>query len=94
MVEVEPRSRRIVWEYRAPEGDALFTATRGASQRLANGNSLITDSEHGRAFEVTPAGEVVWDFFNPTHGPKGKPIVIVRMRRLLGPPSPPFDWFD
>jgi len=96
VVEVEPRSRRIVWEYRAPEGERMFTATRGAAQRLENGNTLITDSELGRVFEVTPSGRVVWDFRNPNLSRKGKPIVIVRMRRLPEPPAPdgPFRWFD
>jgi hypothetical protein len=26
---------------------------------------LITDTESGWAIEVTPTGEIVWDFYNP-----------------------------
>jgi hypothetical protein len=96
VVEVDPLENRVVWEYRAPAGEDFFTATRGAAQRLANGNTLITESDKGRAFEVTPSGEVVWDFLNPNVDEEGKPIVIVRMRRLAEPPSPdgPFEHVD
>jgi len=82
VVELDPLTRKIVWEYRAPEPTDLFTETRGAAQRLANGNTLITASVSGRIFEVTPGGEVVWDFNNPNRNEKGKPIVVIRARRL------------
>jgi hypothetical protein len=32
---------------------------------LANGNTHITDSACGRLFEVTPRGEVVWEYVIP-----------------------------
>ena len=31
---------------------------------MPNGNTLITDSMTGRAFEVTPEGETVWEYFD------------------------------
>jgi hypothetical protein len=86
VIELDPIAREIVWEYRAPEG--FFTATRGAAQRLANGNTLITDSEAGRAFEVTPDHRIVWDFWNPDEDADGERSIIVRMRRLPEPPAP------
>jgi len=39
--------------------------TCGAADRLPNGNTLITESDGGRAFEVTQQAEVVWEFYNP-----------------------------
>jgi len=36
---------------------------------LTNGNTLINDRQFGRFFEVTPAGEVVWEYVNPYFGP-------------------------
>jgi hypothetical protein len=80
-VEVDPASGEIVWEYRAATPADFFTVHRGAAQRLANGNTLLTDSNAGIVFEVTPAGETVWRFRNPNRW-RGKPIVIVRARRL------------
>ena len=35
------------------------------SQRLDNGNTLVTMGPQGIAFEVTPAGEEVWRYVSP-----------------------------
>lgn len=64
VIEIEPDSQTIVWRYPAAGEDAFFSATCGTCQRLRNGNTLITESENGRAFEVTPQGEIVWDWYS------------------------------
>jgi hypothetical protein len=64
VVEYDPVAGRIVWEYKADPPSAFFSMGRGACQRLPNGNVLITDSAHGRVFEVTNEGRTVWEFFN------------------------------
>ncbi|MBT4940429.1 MAG: aryl sulfotransferase, partial [Rhodospirillaceae bacterium] len=40
-------------------------------QRLANGNTLICEGGKGCIFEVTPEGEVVWEYVSDTwtHNP-------------------------
>jgi hypothetical protein len=38
------------------------------AQRLANGNTLLTDSSFGRFFEVTKEGEIVWEYISPFFG--------------------------
>ncbi|MDG5775645.1 aryl-sulfate sulfotransferase [Haloarculaceae archaeon H-GB1-1] len=35
------------------------------ADRLPNGNTLITDTHNQRVVEVTPRGEVVWEFYAP-----------------------------
>ena len=30
-----------------------------------HGNTLICEGSNGRIFEVTPAGEIVWEYVNP-----------------------------
>lgn len=65
VVEVDPGSGRIVWEYRGDPPESFFTQSRGAAQRLPNGNTLIVESDDGRAFEVTRDGETVWEYFDP-----------------------------
>jgi hypothetical protein len=65
VLEVDPASGAIVWQYRARGEDTFFSRSRGANQRLPGGNTLITESDFGHVFEVTPAGEIVWEFFNP-----------------------------
>lgn len=63
VLEIDPAAgNEIVWQY-GPRED-FFSVVRGSNQRLANGNTLITESVTGRAFEVTPSGEIVWEFFN------------------------------
>lgn len=59
VIELDPLTRQIVWQYNAPDPPDLFTESRGANQRLPNGNTLITESDSGRAFEVTREGEIV-----------------------------------
>jgi hypothetical protein len=84
VIEVDPVERRIVWEYRAPEPKSFYSAARGANQRLRNGNTLITESDRGRAFEVTPDGDIVWEFLNPNMTDEREPSVLVRVRRFEG----------
>src|SRR6185295_19165656 len=70
--EIDPRSGEIGWRYPSLPTQFLSSEQAGSAQRLGNGNTLITESERGRAFEVTPAGETVWEFLSPHRaGPKG-----------------------
>ena len=59
-----------VWTYSAPDFQATFIS--GAT-RLANGNTLITSGPQGRFFEVTPAGQVAWEYWSRYTGAKGGP---------------------
>lgn len=88
VVEVDPARRAIVWQYRAPHPWNLYSRIHGSSQRLLNGNTLIVDSTHGRAFEVTRGGDVVWDFVTPHLNPDGKRYNVVLMRRHLAAGDP------
>ena len=82
VIELDPLRREIVWEYRAPDPFDFYSQRRGAAQRLSGGNTLITESDTGRVFEVTAEGDVVWEFVNPNLTQKREPGVIVRMRRF------------
>ena len=46
----------------------FFSRTVGSNQRLQNGNTLITESDKGRAIEVTPSRQVGWEFSTPSRG--------------------------
>ncbi|MGH9033280.1 MAG: aryl-sulfate sulfotransferase [Acidimicrobiia bacterium] len=59
----DARVARVVWP-REPDPDFYAHHTSGA-QRLPNDNTLIADGPHGVIFEVTPAGEKVWEYVNP-----------------------------
>ena len=68
LIEVEPVSGEIVWEYvhnpRLYFHHKFFSYSWGSAQRLPNGNTLSLDSNMGRLFEITPGGELVWEYIN------------------------------
>ncbi len=80
VIELNPLTREIVWEYKAANPKDFFCALRGVSQRLPNGNTLICDSSRGEAFEVTRDGEEVWRFLNP-HVNKKRRRGTIRLKR-------------
>ncbi len=92
ILEFDPISGRSIWEYRGTPESPFFSKTCGAAERLPNGNTLVTESDRGRAFEVTPAKEIVWEFRNPHRaGAEGKFIAtLFELTRL--PASFPVDW--
>lgn len=65
VIELNPLTEQIVWEYTASSKETFFSPTRGSAERLANGNTLISDADHGRLFEVTKEGKMVWEYHNP-----------------------------
>jgi len=65
VIEVDPRTSTIVWQYSNPSLFEFFSPYIGNAQRLANGNTLICEGCHGRLFEVTHDGEVAWKYVNP-----------------------------
>ena len=65
VLEVDVATGEIVWRHQGEPPEEFYSKWRGSNQRLANGNTLICESEKGHAFEVTREGEVVWEFWNP-----------------------------
>lgn len=53
VVEVTPGDS-VVWQY------ATGLSWSRCAQRLPNGNTLITDSQHNRVIEIDEAGTIVW----------------------------------
>jgi len=81
ILEVDPLSDRIVWQYVGSDRAPFFSKNRGSNQRLPNGNTLIADSDSGRAFEVTPGGEIVWEFLVPYRSDDGHRATLERIHR-------------
>ena len=76
VIEVNPASNEIVWEYRDNPPFNFFSAYISGARRLRNGNTLITEGHFGRIFQVTPAGEVVWEYINPHFAPNEQGYVV------------------
>jgi outer membrane protein assembly factor BamB len=81
VLEIDPRRGSSTWQYPKQGEHSLFSEWRGSSQRLAGGNTLICESERGHVLEVTPAGEIVWEFWNPELSDEGRKR-IYRFKRL------------
>lgn len=91
--------RIVYWSYGARRSEDLFSKSSGSSQRLPNGNTLITESDNGRAIKVTPANEIVWEFINPARaGPHNELIATVsELLRIWQPERLAWlegDWFS
>jgi hypothetical protein len=66
VIEIDPLSGEELWRYEDRAG--FFSAYRSGVQRLPNENTLVAESDAGRILELTPGGEVVWDYYSPFLG--------------------------
>ncbi len=92
VIEFNPVTERIEWTYKGEPADDFYSQMCGAATRLPNGNTLATESDRGRAIEVTPDGDIVWEYLNPKRaGDKGELVAtLFEMTRL--PADFPLDW--
>jgi hypothetical protein len=75
VLEVDPFTQEITWRYGEGEAERFFSGANGFVQRLGNGNTLISVSAEGRAIEVTPDKEIVWEYDNPFRAGKRNELV-------------------
>jgi len=61
-------SAEPVWTYTATDPTSFFAPFISGASRLASGNTLINSGPQGRFFEVTPEGEIVWEYRDPYSG--------------------------
>ena len=64
IVTIDARTDLVSVIYQGTEEEPFFTDIMGKHQWLANRNLLVTESRAGRAFELTPSGEIAWEYFN------------------------------
>ncbi|HTV31718.1 MAG TPA: aryl-sulfate sulfotransferase [Methylocella sp.] len=69
VLEIDPIKKEIIWEYsgensRRP-GWTFQSTFISSARRLPNGNTLIDEGYNGRFFQVTPEGEIVWEYVSP-----------------------------
>lgn len=72
VIEVDPTTDKIVWQYTGNmSGRSSFTfysSFISSARRLPNGNTLIDEGQSGRLFQVTPEGDIVWEYVSPFFG--------------------------
>lgn len=59
---VDPVAGTVVWQYGSP---FFFSSVAGTAQKLPGDNVAVTSSHGGRVFEITPAGEIAWEWVPP-----------------------------
>ena len=65
IVEVDPETNEIAWQYQGAPPISFYSYNISSAERQPNGNTLICEGAPGRLFEVTPLGEIVWEYINP-----------------------------
>jgi len=70
VIEIDRQTKEIVWQYTDTPLHNFFSPYISGAQRLPNGNTLITEGNYGRLFEVTPDKQIVWEYVNPYFAPQ------------------------
>ena len=69
VLEIDPVKKEIVWQYAGTDSGGSGLSFRSpyisAARRLPNGNTFIDEGSAGRFFQITPRGEIVWEYVNP-----------------------------
>jgi len=92
VLELDPFSKKIYWEYPGDKGISFYSADCGSCQRLGNGNTLISDTNAGRAFEVTPDKTIAWEFYNPHRAGKNNELIASLFEMVRINPGYNLDW--
>jgi hypothetical protein len=92
VLELDPFSQQIHWIFEGTEDEPFFTRTCGSVQRLPNGNTLITESDAGRAFEVTRDKRIAWEFVSPHRAGRNGELIATLFDVVRLPPDFPTVW--
>ena len=69
VLEIDPVKKEIVWQYTAENsgrpGWTFYSSFISSARRLPNGNTLIDEGFNGRFFQITPDGNIVWEYVSP-----------------------------
>jgi Arylsulfotransferase (ASST) len=91
VIEFDPLTLEFQWTYRGDPAESFLSVYCGSNQRLANGNTLISDTCNGRAIEVSRDGEIAWEFINP-HRAGDDDQLIAAIFEMLRVPADSLDW--
>lgn len=94
ILEFDPATGELLWSFEGSSREPFYSKTCGTTQRLGNQNTLITESDGGRAFEITPQGEVVWEYYNPHRGGPGNEFIACLFALHRIGPQAGFDWLQ
>lgn len=87
VVEIDPLTGEIVWDYTGSPEQPFHSTDYGANQRLPNGDTLIVESDAGRAFEVAPDRRLVWEYHTPQRGGPRQEFIATLVDVVRYPPG-------
>ena len=93
IVEYDMSNQRIVWEYGGNKDSHFETITCGSNSILPNGNILISESDHGRAFEITRDGDIVWEYIIAQRGGRRNDCISL-LFEMIRYQEDYFQWLD
>ena len=64
-LDADDPADQVVWSFKARYANSFTSHNISGLQRLPNGNTLATAGRQGHVIQVTPAGEVVWEYIVP-----------------------------
>ena len=82
IVELDPIAREIVWDY--PRGGApdFYSGSLAKKSLRPSTATMPGETNRGRGFEVTPEGDVVWEYRTPHRNEESQPAAL-RVERYL-----------
>ena len=94
VLEMDPLTLKIVWQYTPAEAgyrmpldaNRFYSPFISSAQRLPNGNTMVTEGNDGRIFEITPEGETVWEYLSPYPAGRRHFNLVYRAYRV------PYEW--
>ena len=92
VLEFDPLTAEVFWSYDPDDG--FFSRSCGSCQRLPNGNTLITETDFGRALEVDREGEIVWEFLTPHRAGDSGEFVASLFEIVRLDPASLGDWLE
>jgi hypothetical protein len=93
IMEFDPSRGQMVWTYVGDPPSSFSSDYCGIVQRLPNGNTLITETCSGRAFEVTKdTKEIVWEFLNPHRAGKKNELIAALLQLIRVSPDMTAGW--
>jgi len=92
VVEYNPFTLSVEWSYAGTKDIPLHSWKLGSSARLKNGNTLISETIHGRVLELTSDKKIVWEFINPNKAGENEEFVAYIPELIRLDPDFPTDW--
>ena len=97
VLEIDPIKREIVWQYTGVDsgrpGYSFYSSYISSARRLPNGNTLVDEGMHGRFFQITAKGEIVWEYVSPYFNePRAGDAQQVSSNTVYRAQPVPYDW--